>query len=359
MSKTRNINDCNCESFEEKGRALIQKNRIIRDELLRRLRSKELDFDRERIIEECDLLEQETRQIAVQVVQARSKRVKHHEENKYYGVVCKESNPEEPEAMLVPSEIYGYRTFPFSFSSGLYGFDGNDRIAKPWDLYATCRAPKISTLPNQDIHQAPNPYCTCGFYSQNEIRIQHNLSDRFGHIMNPSDFDKIVAKKADQSHHFPLVSKVSLKGKIIECEKGYRSERIYPEEFMTIIDLDALFKFYEERKIQERLRKKWWNFVIKQIMLFDKKFKETPFLQGFQYTTYIISPETYLTAEYWRREPLLFMNAYSKLLRQDVILQGDNQTPVLKPLSLEVTDEAFKVLRNKKMIKRREQLWQR
>lgn len=359
MSKTRNINDCICESFEDLdslGRALIQKNRIIRDGLLRRLRSKELDFDRERFIEECDLLKQEgriqERQIHYQVSQAINKRRRHQEEINYSGVACKESNPEEPEAMLVPSEVYGYRTFPFSFSSGFL-FDGNYRIAKPWDLYATCRAP------NPDIHQAPNLYCTCGFYSLNEIRIQHNLSDRFGHIMNPSNFDKIAAKKADQSSYFPLVSKVSLKGKIIECEKGYRSERIYPEEFMTIFDLDALFKFYEERKIQERLRKKWWNFVIKQIMLFDKKIKETPFLQGFQYTTYIISPETYLTAEYWRKEPLLFMNAYSKLLRQDVILQGDNQTPVLKPLSFEVTDEAFKVLRNKKIIKRREQLWQR
>ena len=309
MSKSRNINDCNCKRF---------------------LR------ERPQIVNESQK-------------NARKKKRQHYHST-YQGVVCKGANPEEPEAMLVPSKVYGYRTFPFSFSSG---FTDGYVAAKPWDLYATCEG--VQPL----IHQAPNPYCTCGFYSLKEFMFQRCSIYSFGHIMLPSNFDKVASDNADQSFIFPLVSKISLGGKIIECEKGYRSEKIYPEEFMTIFDLEYLISFYEEGPVQERLRKYWWDFVIKQLMLLDKKIKDTPFLQGFQYTTYIISPETYLTREYWITDSLLTINAYSKLFKEDMVLQGDNTAPIIKPLSRELTDESFEILSKKKRGKRKMELWQR
>ena len=94
----------------------------------------------------------------------------------HHGIVCTKCNPESIDPFIVPESIKAYRVWRFIIQNGFHpaggwrrnrtwsdfndvlppGFGTEQDFMKPWSGKATCR--------NYD-HNAPNPYCSCGFYS--------------------------------------------------------------------------------------------------------------------------------------------------------------------------------------------------
>ena len=94
----------------------------------------------------------------------------------HHGIVCSRCNRERIEPLIVPESLEAYRIWRFTIQNGFHTSDGwrrnrtwsdlNDVLPpgfgteqdfmKPWSGRATCR--------NYD-HNAPNPYCSCGYYS--------------------------------------------------------------------------------------------------------------------------------------------------------------------------------------------------
>lgn len=196
--------------------------------------------------------------------------IRHH-----HGIICTVCNPNKIEPLLVPSSITAYRVWHFSHENGFTnkgkpvsytgswnthndklppGFYQDDDFLTPWSHSARC---------NHFDHKAPNPYCSCGYYSVKEFGINDHLFShdssreilrRFGRIYRvienlvPEDRKKIAelffyspVAKTYEILNILLAAKVELTGMIIECEEGYRSEYIKPTKMYLLLGFNELF----------------------------------------------------------------------------------------------------------------------
>ena len=192
----------------------------------------------------------------------------------HHGIVCTKCNPESIDPFIVPESIKAYRVWRFTIQNGFHaaggwrrnrtwsdfndvlppGFGTEQDFMKPWSGKATCR--------NYD-HNAPNPYCSCGFYSIKKFaeissgNFGHDGSDdllsRYNNLFarlteKPEHEQKLVAElffhspviKTLEMKNFVLVGEVALRGVVIECEKGYRSQFVEPEKFYLLLQFETL-----------------------------------------------------------------------------------------------------------------------
>ena len=192
----------------------------------------------------------------------------------HHGVVCTSCNPELIDPFIVPESIKAYRVWRFTIQNGFHasggwrrnrtwsdfndvlppGFGSEHDFMKPWSGKASCR--------NYD-HSAPNPYCSCGYYSIKKFaevtsgNFGHDGSDNllkhynnlFGRLsQKPQQEQELVAElffnspvvKTLEMKEFVLLAEVALKGVIIECEKGYRSQSVEPEKFYLLLQFEIL-----------------------------------------------------------------------------------------------------------------------
>ena len=192
----------------------------------------------------------------------------------YHGVVCTRCNPSRIEPLLVPNSVTAYRIWKFNHQKAfkqshyqklkwsqfndlwLEGFPEETDIMKPWSGSAYCA---------HSNHKAPNPYCSCGFYSINTFG--NESSGAFGHDATDvivSDFDIVLpilerydeqtqksllellfyspVAKTIEIQEFRLLSEVELTGTIIECEIGYRSEYVIPKKMFLLLNIDKLYQ---------------------------------------------------------------------------------------------------------------------
>ena len=197
-----------------------------------------------------------------------------NDKRNHHGVVCARCNSEKIDPLLVIGDITAYRVWKFN---PVYGFninknngfntwsDFNEVVPpgfgeqhdsmKPWSGKAKC---------NHYNHSAPNPYCSCGYYSIKEFASPN--SGGFGHDSTPllrsytnelaknldfytQDEKKQLAKllfyspvaKTLELKDINLLAEVSLTGVTIECELGYRSEYVEPKKFYLLLELDTLY----------------------------------------------------------------------------------------------------------------------
>ena len=205
----------------------------------------------------------------------------------HHGVVCTRCNPQNIESLLVPNEIKAYKTWNFDFETG---FSDNRMVRQQaWSDFNILPPPNISKLDDNDFvkpwtnsayciygnHKAPDPYCSCGFYSVKEFGILgRGLSGGpFSHNSTSSlisNFDRNVLSvlntlsvkeqtqyakmffysplmKTLELSNFQIVSEVALSGNVVECEKGYRSEKIKAKKLFILLD------FFELNTISTRL----------------------------------------------------------------------------------------------------------
>ena len=205
----------------------------------------------------------------------------------HHGVVCTLCNPSVIETLLVPNEITAYRTWLFDVETGLKTRGAGSSQSwnkfnlsppptnsinnlydhmKPWSQQATCY---------YNNHPAPDPYCSCGYYSVKEFGAKGRRYTSFSHdstqnlinnfyrnIYNSllalsTDSQKAYAElffyspamKTLELKEFPLLSEVALSGKIIECEKGYRSQKVEAKKLFLLIN------FFELNTISQELGK--------------------------------------------------------------------------------------------------------
>ena len=202
----------------------------------------------------------------------------------HHGVVCTRCNPSNVEPLFVPSEINAYRTWLFHVESGLLplnmgriqGWNEFNSVPppstsidelydymKPWSPPATCV---------YSNHAAPNPYCSCGYYSVKEFgsgdrrsafshdsttKIIDNFSRNVMHTLERlnSEQQKSFAQlffyspvlKTLELNNFPILSEVAISGNIVECEKGYRSQKIEVRKLFLLIN------FFELNEISKQL----------------------------------------------------------------------------------------------------------
>ena len=203
----------------------------------------------------------------------------------HHGVVCTRCNPSNIEPLFVPSEIYAYRTWRFNVESGLSPLSlgriqgWNDfnstpppstsieeiyEYMKPWSPPATC---------DYNNHAAPNPYCSCGYYSVKEFGSEARRSSVFSHDSTAKIIDKFYRNvmqtlerlnteqqksfaklffyspvlKTLELNNFPILSEVSISGNIVECEKGYRSQKIEVKKLFLLVN------FFELNEISKQL----------------------------------------------------------------------------------------------------------
>lgn len=194
----------------------------------------------------------------------------------HHGIVCTSCNPNRIDPLLVPNTIPAYRIWNYSHEYGFVssrrnnvsrsnwnvhnthippGFKNEDDFFTPWSLAARC---------DHYSHNAPNPYCSCGYYSvkqlgiNNQALFNHDSSQeiirRFDKVfkviesLNETD-KKLIAElffyspviKTYELISIPVVSKVDLKGIIIECENGYRSEYVKPNTIYLLLRFKELF----------------------------------------------------------------------------------------------------------------------
>ena len=192
----------------------------------------------------------------------------------HHGIVCVSCNPKSIDPFIVPDFIKAYRVWRFTTQNGFHeasgwrrnrtwsdfndslppGFGLEQDFMKPWSGKATCR--------NYD-HNAPNPYCSCGFYSIKKFAdissgyFAHDKSDDLlTHYNNlfailtekPEHEQKLVADlffnspviKTLEMKNFVLVGEVALRGVVIECEKGYRSQFVEPKKFYLLLRFETL-----------------------------------------------------------------------------------------------------------------------
>jgi len=201
----------------------------------------------------------------------------------HHGVVCTKCNNNHIEPLLVPGEIKAYRMWNFNIESGFSSHRGRSQT---WESFNTSPPPGMVDDINQDYmkpwrgkaaclynnHIAPDPYCSCGYYSVKQFgstghSFSHNSTDEIvksfeRNVISPltrlervqqQAFAKLFffspAMKTLELSNFQILSEVALKGKIIDCEKGYRSEKIEAKKFFLLID------FFELLTISEQLGK--------------------------------------------------------------------------------------------------------
>ena len=203
----------------------------------------------------------------------------------HHGVVCTRCNPSNIEPLFVPSEINAYRTWRFHVESGLLplstgriqgwndfnsipppstSIDGLYEYMKPWSPLATCI---------YNNHAAPNPYCSCGYYSVKEFGSRDRRFSAFSHDSTTKIIDKFsrnvmrtlehlnteqqksFAKlffyspvlKTLELNNFPILSEVAIRGNIVECEKGFRSQKIEVKKLFLLVN------FFELNEISKQL----------------------------------------------------------------------------------------------------------
>ena len=138
----------------------------------------------------------------------------------------------------------------------LQGLELNDDFMKPWSGRATCR--------NYD-HNAPNPYCSCGYYSIKKFGVWHVVSfltmDKrnisrfntnvtlFARLNKQNEYEQktllnsfliVQLLKHLEMKNFALVGEVALRGVIIECEKGYRSQFVEARKVFLLLQFETL-----------------------------------------------------------------------------------------------------------------------
>ena len=207
-------------------------------------------------------------------------RKRHH-----HGVVCTKCNPSNIEPLFVASEINAYRTWLFHIESGLSplskgrikgwnefnsspppstSIDELYEHMKPWSPPATCI---------YNTHAAPNPYCSCGYYSVKEFGSRDRRFSAFSHDSTTKIIDKFsrnvmrtlehlnteqqksFAKlffyspvlKTLELNNFPILSEVAIRGNIVECEKGFRSQKIEVKKLFLLVN------FFELNEISKQL----------------------------------------------------------------------------------------------------------
>ena len=207
-------------------------------------------------------------------------RKRHH-----HGVVCTKCNPSNIEPLFVASEINAYRTWLFHIGSGLLplskgriqgwnefnsspppstSIDGLYEHMKPWSPPATCI---------YNNHAAPNPYCSCGYYSVKKFGCGDRRFSAFSHDSTAKIIDKFsrnvmhtleclnteqqksFAKlffyspvlKTLELNNFPILSEVAISGNIVECEKGFRSQKIEVKKLFLLVN------FFELNEISKQL----------------------------------------------------------------------------------------------------------
>ena len=203
----------------------------------------------------------------------------------HHGIVCTKCNPELIQPLLVPQEIKAYRTWNFNVESGFVA-RSNGRI-QGWNDFNyfpppgfTARSLHSSNQPWNSLaicvynnHIAPDPYCSCGYYAVKNFgaidkrkQFSHDSTKDIVSMFDRnviSSLQSLISRKQQMSFanlyfHSPLLktlevtdfkilSEVSLKGKVIECEKGYRSERIEPKKFFLLVN------FFELNALSEQL----------------------------------------------------------------------------------------------------------
>ena len=201
----------------------------------------------------------------------------------HHGIVCTKCNPALIQPLLVAEEIKAYKTWHFNVELGFVARN-NGRI-QGWNNFNTSPPPGFTVgslhSSNQPWHPpaicvynnhiAPDPYCSCGYYSVKNFGV---ISNQFSHDSTDeiatrfdsniiSSLKRLMSEKQQISFanlffhspllktleiaNFKILSEVSLKGKIIECEKGYRSEQIEPKKFFLLVN------FFELNALSEQL----------------------------------------------------------------------------------------------------------
>ena len=205
----------------------------------------------------------------------------------HHGVICTLCNPSFIEPLLIPNEITAYRTWSFDVETGLipriagrtqswndfnssppptYSINSLYDDMKPWSQQAIC---------DYNNHPAPDPYCSCGYYSIKEFGVSARRYSSFSHDstqniikrFNRNVYNSLLslstqsqkayaelffyspAMKTLELKEFPILSEVALSGKIIECEKGYRSQKVEAKKFFLLIN------FFELNTISQQLGK--------------------------------------------------------------------------------------------------------
>ena len=205
----------------------------------------------------------------------------------HHGVICTLCNPSFIEPLLIPNEIAAYRTWSFDVETGLipriagrtqswndfnssppptYSINSLYDDMKPWSQQAIC---------DYNNHPAPDPYCSCGYYSIKEFGVSARRYSPFSHDstqniikrFNRNVYNSLLslstqsqkayaelffyspAMKTLELKEFPILSEVALSGKIIECEKGYRSQKVEAKKFFLLIN------FFELNTISQQLGK--------------------------------------------------------------------------------------------------------
>ena len=202
----------------------------------------------------------------------------------HHGVICTLCNPSFIEPLLIPNEITAYRTWSFDVEYGLtpriaggtqswndfnsspppYSINSLYDDMKPWSRQAICR---------YNNHPAPDPYCSCGYYSIKEFGVSERRYNSFSHDSTQNIINRFnrnvynslqtlstqsqkayaelffysPAMKTLELKEFPILSEVALSGKIIECEKGYRSQKVEAKKFFLLIN------FFELNTISQEL----------------------------------------------------------------------------------------------------------
>ena len=104
----------------------------------------------------------------------------------HHGIVCTKCNPALIQPLLVAEEIKAYRTWHFNIESGFVARN-NGRI-QGWNNFNTSPPPGFTVgslhSSNQPWHPpaicvynnhiAPDPYCSCGYYSVKNFGVISN-----------------------------------------------------------------------------------------------------------------------------------------------------------------------------------------
>lgn len=265
--------------------------------------------------------------------------------DKYHGVVCRDCNP-YIDPLLVINKVLGYRTFFMCVAEDSVVNRSPNEFKEQWTENAICRreeelnnkvkgssfARDILNNQGRNAHSLdiPDPHCTCGYYSLKKIKntLESRDGSPFGHIFEPNFrwynptlvINSLIEGKEEpfslpcpeaevlELVYVQIVSKVSVTGKTIEANKGYRSEYITPEELMLVIDPYVLVVFFaskfgfrslieqlsttkkteEINRALEYLDYSLWNFVLKYITTLDKVLKERCMEENLPYTTFLI-----------------------------------------------------------------------
>ena len=191
----------------------------------------------------------------------------------HHGVVCTTCNPNRIEQLFVPESITAYRVWKYDHQNAFLkssqrkrgwsdfndvlppGFGDQLDHMKPWSGASYCP---------YSNHKAPNPYCSCGYYSTNQFGKNDSYS--FSHDGTENivkDFERMlpILERYDENtqkligellfyspvaktleiQEFSLLSEVELTGTIIECEMGYRSEFVSPKKMFLLLNFDKLY----------------------------------------------------------------------------------------------------------------------